>query len=81
MWRGIRLEQSERMIRFPYPVRSVGCTQMEKSERPVFAYPVDHVEFCVRMKSKEPFAVDQHGVDYRLRFRTWWSRSVCHASL
>lgn len=69
MWRGIRLEQSERMIRFPYPVRSVGCTQMEKSEEPVFSCPVDHVEFCVRMKSKEPFAIDQiNGVDYQTPF-------------
>lgn len=69
MWKGINLLKSSRMIHFPFKVRSVGSTRMEISHEPMRIFRTDHVEFCIRISSKEKFAHDQiNGIRYRTRF-------------
>ena len=69
MWKGINLLKSSRMINFPFKVRSIGSTQMEFAHDPMRVFRTDHVEFCIRISSKEKFAHDQiNGIRYRTRF-------------
>ena len=69
MWKGINLLKSSRMINFPFKVRSIGSTQMEFAHDLMRVFRTDHVEFCIRISSKEKFAHDQiNGIRYRTRF-------------
>ena len=71
MWKGLSLEKIPRMVRFPYPVRSIGHTvrQGGQTVKKYHFTRTDHVEFCIRYNCADPFVVDEvDGVPYKAGF-------------